>query len=172
MYVILLNNDRSELLSHEKQRKVLSCIHCSACVSVCPVYKNIGGYAYDSSHVGPMGIVMTPLMRGLKEYEYLTSACSLCGKCTEICPVKIPLDDLLIENRHLIATEKVGDAKLESMFKLMIWHCKSRKKMDSPLFMRKIELKRFLNRQTWGERREVPELAPKSFSQWWKERKS
>jgi L-lactate dehydrogenase complex protein LldF len=172
MYVILLNNDRSELLSHEKQRKVLSCIHCSACVSVCPVYKNIGGYAYDSSHVGPMGIVMTPLMRGLKEYEYLTSACSLCGKCTEICPVKIPLDDLLIENRHLIATEKVGDAKLESMFKLMIWHCKSRKKMDSPLFMKKIELKRFLNRQTWGERREVPELAPKSFSQWWKERKS
>lgn len=171
MYVILLNNDRSELLQHEKQRKILSCIHCGACVSVCPVYKNIGGYAYGSSHVGPMGIVMTPLMCGLKEYEYLTSACSLCGKCAEVCPVKIPLDDLIVANRQLVATEKVGDAKLESMFKLMIWHCKSRKKMDSPLFMKKIELKRFLNGQTWGDRRELPEFAPKSFSQWWKEKK-
>lgn len=172
MYVILLNNDRSELLLHEKQRKMLSCIHCGACVSVCPIYKNIGGYAYDSSHKGPMGSIMIPLMRGLKDYEYLTSACSLCGKCTEICPVKIPLDDLIIQNRHLVITERVGDAKLESMFKLMVWHCKSRKRMDSPLFMKKIELKRYLNRQTWGDRRELPEFAPKSFSQWWKERKS
>ena len=170
MYVILLNNDRSELLSHEKQRKMMSCIHFGACVSVCPVYKNIGGYAYNSSYVGPMGSIMTPLMHGLKEYEYLTSACSLCGRCAEICPVKIPLDDLIVENRHLVAAEKVGDAKLESMFKLMIWHCRSRKRMDSPLFMKRLELKRFLNRQTWGDRRELPEFAPKSFSQWWKER--
>ena len=172
MIVILLNNDRTELLSHEKQRKMMSCIHCGACVSVCPVYKNIGGYAYDTSHVGPMGSIMTPLMHGLRPYGYLTSACSLCGKCTEICPVKIPLDDLIVENRRLVATERVGDAKLDSMFKLMIWHCKTRKKMDSPLFMKKIELKRFLNRQTWGERRELPEFAQKSFSQWWKENKS
>jgi len=172
MYVILLNNDRSELLSHEKQRKMMSCIHCSACVSVCPIYKNIGGYAYDSSYVGPMGSVMTPLMHGLKEFEFLAMACSLCGKCTEICPVKIPLDDLIIENRHLVAMEKVGDAKLESMFKLMIWHCKSRKRMDSPLFMKKIELKRYLNKQTLGDRRELPEIAPKSFSQMWKEMKT
>ena len=168
MYVILLDNGRSDLLSHEKQRKMMSCIHCGACVSVCPVYKNIGGYAYGTSYVGPMGSVMMPLMRNLKENEFLTSACSLCGKCTEICPVKIPLDDLILENRHLVVTEKVGDAKLEAMFKTMIWHCKSRKKMDSPLFMKKIELKRFLN-PAWGERRSMPEFAPKSFSQWWKE---
>ena len=150
---------------------MISCIHCGSCVSVCPVYKNIGGYAYDSSHVGPMGVVMTPLMRGLKEYEFLASACSLCGKCVEICPVKIPLDDLIIENRHLIATEKVGDAKMEAMFKRLIWHCKSRKRMDAPLLMKKLELKHFLN-TTWGDRREMPEFASKSFSQWWKERKS
>lgn len=171
MYIILLNNDRTELLSHEMQRKMMSCIHCGACVSVCSVYKNIGGYAYDSSHVGPMGVVMTPLMRGLKEYEFLASACSLCGKCVEICPVKIPLDDLIIENRHLIATEKVGDAKMEAMFKRLIWHCKSRKRMDAPLLMKKLELKHFLN-TAWGDRREMPEFASKSFSQWWKERKS
>ena len=170
MIVILLDNGRSDLLTHEKQRKMMSCIHCGACVSVCPVYKNIGGYAYNSSYVGPMGSVMTPLMHGLKEYEYLTSACSVCGRCADICPVKIPLNDLILENRHLVATKKVGDAKLEAMFKLMIWHCKNRKRLDSPLFIKKVELKRFLN-PAWGERRTLPEFAPKSFSQWWKEQK-
>lgn len=170
MVVILLDNGRSDLLMNEKQRKMMSCIHCGACVSVCPVYKNIGGYAYDSGYVGPMGSVMTPLMQGLKENEHLTSACSLCGKCTDICPVKIPLNDLILENRHLVVSEKAGDAKLEAMFKLMIWHCKSRKKMDSPLFLKKMELRRFLN-PAWGNRRTMPEFASKSFSQWWKEEK-
>lgn len=171
MVVILLDNGRSDLLSHEKQRKMMSCIHCGACVSVCPVYKNVGGETYGSSYVGPMGSVMTPLMHGLKEYEYLTSACSLCGRCAEICPVKIPLDDLIQENRHLVVTEKVGDAKLESMFKLMIWHCKTRKKLDGPMFLKKMELKRYLS-SAWGDRRVMPEFAPKSFSQWWRENKS
>ena len=170
MYVILLNNDRSDLLSHERQRKMMSCIHCGACVSVCPVFKNIGGHAYDTSYVGPMGSVMIPLMRGLKDYEYLASACSMCGKCSEVCPVKIPLDDLIIENRHLVATARVGDARIEALLKIMIWHCKSRKKLDSPLFIKRMELKRFLSASTWGDRRQLPEFAPKSFSQWWKER--
>lgn len=169
MIVILLDNGRSLLLSHERQRQMLSCIHCGACVSVCPVYKNVGGYTYESSYVGPMGSVMTPLMRELKENEYLASACSLCGRCADICPVKIPLDDLVLENRQLITEERVGDAKIEAMFRRMIWHCKSRKKMDGPMFLKKVELRRFLN-STWGDRREIPELAEKSFSQWWSER--
>ena len=168
MYVILLDNNRSELLSHEKQRKVMSCIHCGACVSVCPVYKNIGGYSYGTKHIGPVGTVMTPLIEGLEDYSYLNSACSLCGKCVEICPVKIPLDDLIIENRHLAMTEKIGNAKFDAMLKAMIWHCKSRKKMDSPLFLKKLELKRLLG-PLWGER-PMPEFASKSFSQQWRER--
>ena len=169
MYVILLDNNRSEMLSQEQQRKVMSCIHCGACISVCPVYKNIGGYSYGTKHIGPVGTVMTPLMAGMEEYNYLNSACALCGKCVEICPMKIPLDDLIIENRHLAMTEKKGNAKYDALLKAMIWHCKSRKKMDSPLFLKKIELKRLLG-PVWGERRTMPEFAPKSFSQLWKER--
>ena len=169
MYVILLDNNRSELLAHEKQRKVMSCIHCGACVSVCPVYKNIGGYSYGTKHIGPVGTVMAPLMEGLEDYNYLNSACSLCGKCVEICPVKIPLDDLIIENRHLAITEKTGNAKYDALLKAMIWHCKSRKKMDSPLFFKKLELKRLLA-LLWGENRPMPEFASKSFSQQWRER--
>lgn len=167
-YVILLDNGRSDLLAHEVQRSVMSCIHCGACVSVCPVYKNIGGYSYGTNHIGPVGSVMMPLMNELREYAYLTSACSLCGKCAEVCPVKIPLDDLMVENRNLVNTEKAGNVKFDAMFKLMIWHCKSRKKMDSPLFLKKLELKRFLG-SVWGERRVLPEFAQKSFSQLWKD---
>ena len=168
MYVILLDNNRSSLLSHEKQRKVMSCIHCGACVSVCPVYKNIGGYSYGTKHIGPVGTVMTPLMEGLEEYNHLNAACSLCGKCVEICPVKIPLDDLIIENRHLAITEKTGNSRYDALVKAMIWHCKSRKKMDGPLFLKKLELKRFLG-PVFGDR-PMPEFASKSFSQQWRER--
>ena len=168
MYVILLDNNRSSLLSHEKQRKVMSCIHCGACVSVCPVYKNIGGYSYGTKHIGPVGTVMTPLMEGLEEYNHLNAACSLCGKCVEICPVKIPLDDLIIENRHLAITEKTGNSRYDALVKAMIWHCKSRKKMDGPLFLKKLELKRLLG-PIFGDR-PMPEFASKSFSQQWRER--
>ena len=168
MYVILLDNNRSELLSHEKQRKVMSCIHCGACVSVCPIFKNIGGYSYGTKHIGPVGTVMTPLMEGMEEYNHLNSACSLCGKCVEICPVKIPLDDLIIENRHLAITEKTGNSRYDALVKAMIWHCKSRKKMDSPLFLKKLEMKRFLG-PLFGNR-PMPEFTSKSFSQQWRER--
>ena len=169
MYVILLDNNRTQLLAHETQRKVMSCIHCGACISVCPVYKNIGGYSYGTKHIGPVGTVMAPLMEGLSEYNYLNSACTLCGKCVEICPVKIPLDDLIIENRHLAINEKTNNAKYDALLKAMIWHCKSRKKMDSPLFFKKLELKRLLG-PLWGDERPMLEFASKSFSQQWRER--
>ena len=169
MYVILLDNNRSELLSHEKQRQVMSCIHCGACVSVCPVYKNIGGYSYGTKHIGPVGTVMTPLMEGLEEYNHLNSACSLCGKCVEICPVKIPLDDLIIENRHLAIMEKTGNPRFDALLKAMIWHCKSRKKMDSPLFFEKLEMKRLLS-PLLDDSSVIPNFASKSFSQQWRER--
>ena len=168
MYVILLDNNRSELLKHEDQRKVMSCIHCGACVSVCPIYKHIGGYAYGTKHVGPVGTVMTPLMEGLEDYNHLNSACSLCGKCTDICPVKIPLDDLIIANRHLAIVEKTGNSKYDALLKAMIWHCKSRKKMDSPLFLKKLEAKRLM--ASLGSQVAMPEFAAKSFSQQWRER--
>ena len=169
MYVILLDNNRSQLLAHETQRKVMSCIHCGACISICPVYKNIGGFSYGTKHIGPVGTVMAPLMEGLEDYNYLNSACSLCGKCVDICPVKIPLDDLIIENRHLAIMEKTGSARYESLVKAMIWHCKTRKKMDGPLFFKKLEMKRLLG-PLWGEKRPMPEFAAKSFSQQWRER--
>ena len=164
MIVILLDNGRSELLENEIIRQSLSCIHCGACVSVCPIYKNIGGYTYGTPYIGPIGSVMAPLMYGLKEYQHFTTLCSLCGRCTEVCPVKIPIEDLIIENRRMIAEKHLGDAKFEALVKSMIGHCKSRKKMDCPQWLKKLEYKQLVNKNAFTKRA-MPEMAPKSFNQ-------
>ena len=168
MFVILLNNGRSEILGNEVVRQSLSCIHCGACISVCPVFKNIGGYAYGTPYKGPIGTVMMPLMADLGTFEHLTTVCSLCGRCTEVCPVKIPIEDLIIENRRLVATERIGDAKFEALVKTMIGHCKSRKKMDCAQWLKRLEIKQLVNKNAFTKRT-MPELAPRSFSQLSKE---
>lgn len=164
MVVILLNNGRTDLLGNEIARQALSCIHCGACVSVCPIYKNIGGYVYGTTYIGPIGTVMTPLMKDLEDFQHLSTLCSLCGRCVEVCPVKIPITDLIIENRRLVATERIGDAKFEALVKTMIGHCKSRKKMDCAQWLKKLEIKQLVNKNAFTKR-VMPELAPKSFSQ-------
>lgn len=168
MYVILLDNGRTNILENEVIRQSLSCIHCGACISVCPIYKNIGGHTYNAPYIGPIGSVMAPLMFGLEVYQHLTSLCSLCGRCTEVCPVKIPIENLVIENRRLIAEKRVGNAKYEALVKSMISHCKSRKKMDCPQWLKKLEIKQMVSKSAFTKRT-MPELAPKSFNQLSKE---
>ena len=162
--VILLDNGRTDLLENEVIRQSLSCIQCGACVSVCPIYKNIGGLSYGTPYIGPIGTVMAPLLYGLKEFQHFASLCSLCGRCTEVCPVKIPMEDLIIENRRMIAEKRIGDAKFEALVKTMIGHCKSRKKMDCPQWLKKLEYKQLVNRSAFTKRT-LPEMAPKSFNQ-------
>lgn len=164
MYVILLDNGRTKLLENEIIRQSLSCIHCGACISVCPIYKNIGGHTYDIPYMGPIGTVMAPLMYGVNEFQHLASLCSLCGRCAEICPVKIPIEDLMIENRRIVAEKRIGDAKFEALVRSMIGHCKSRKKLDCPQWLKKLELKQLLGKSAFTKRT-MPELAPKSFNQ-------
>ncbi|HEX6848296.1 MAG TPA: LutB/LldF family L-lactate oxidation iron-sulfur protein, partial [Chitinophagaceae bacterium] len=100
MYVILLDNGRTNILANEKSRESLYCIRCGACLNACPVYKNIGGHSYEATYSGPIGSVITPHLNGMKEWKHLSYASSLCGNCTEVCAVKINLHELLLENRH------------------------------------------------------------------------
>jgi L-lactate dehydrogenase complex protein LldF len=100
MYVILLDNGRTNLLANPKTREALYCIRCGACLNACPVYKNVGGHSYETAYSGPIGSVITPHLRGLNDYKHLSYASSLCGNCTEVCPVRINLHELLLENRH------------------------------------------------------------------------
>lgn len=108
MYVILLDNGRSNLLANPKTRESLYCIRCGACLNACPVYKNIGGHAYGTTYSGPIGAVITPHLRQLDEWKHLSYASSLCGNCTEVCAVKINLHELLLENRHEAVEQKTS----------------------------------------------------------------
>jgi L-lactate dehydrogenase complex protein LldF len=99
MYVILLDNGRTDILDNPKQRESLYCIRCGACLNACPVYKNVGGHSYGTTYSGPIGAVITPQMKKMEDWKHLSYASSLCGNCTEVCAVKINLHELLLENR-------------------------------------------------------------------------
>ena len=93
-HIVLLDNGRSSLISTPMQA-MLRCIRCGACMNHCPVYQNIGGHAYGWVYPGPMGSILTPLLGGMENAPDLPNASTLCGACTVVCPVKIPLPDLL-----------------------------------------------------------------------------
>ncbi|WP_258921061.1 LutB/LldF family L-lactate oxidation iron-sulfur protein [Heyndrickxia coagulans] len=104
-HLVIVDNGRSDILGTEFQ-PVLQCIRCAACINVCPVYRNIGGHSYGSIYPGPIGAVLSPLLGGYDKYKELPYASSLCGACTEACPVKIPLHELLIKHRQVIAEKE------------------------------------------------------------------
>ena len=93
-HVVILDNGRSELLGSEF-RDVLRCIRCGACMNHCPVYNAVGGHAYGSVYPGPIGSVLTPALIGVKEGANLPNASSFCGRCEQVCPMKIPLPGLM-----------------------------------------------------------------------------
>ncbi|MBG0781404.1 MAG: lactate utilization protein [Bacteroidales bacterium] len=170
MVVVLLDNGRSKLLEKSRQRSALSCIRCGACLNVCPVYKNIGGYTYDTTYTGPIGSVITPHMQGMKENKHLSFASSLCGACTEVCPVKIPLHELLLLNRAQAVSEGWTLPSERFVMKNATRVLKSRKLVDfAGSSTKNLVLKYFFASQ-WGDKRTLPKFAKKSFSQLWRER--
>lgn len=100
MYVILLDNGRTNLLAEKEQRQGLYCIRCGACLNVCPIYQNIGGHTYETTYQGPIGSLISPHLHGMKSFKHLSYASSLCGKCTEVCPVGIDIQKMLLLNRR------------------------------------------------------------------------
>ncbi|OZU88048.1 iron-sulfur cluster-binding protein [Virgibacillus indicus] len=104
-HLVIVDNGRSKILGTEFQ-SALHCIRCAACINVCPVYRHVGGHAYGSIYPGPIGAVLTPLLDGYEDHKELPYASSLCGACTEVCPVKIPLHEQLIRHRQIIVEEE------------------------------------------------------------------
>jgi L-lactate dehydrogenase complex protein LldF len=107
LHVVILDNGRSKLAGG-RYREMLACIRCGACLNVCPVYRKTGGSAYGTVYSGPMGAVLVPLLAGLEQASDLPHASSLCGACSEACPVKIPLHELLLELRHDLVEDRVA----------------------------------------------------------------
>ncbi len=107
VHVILFDHHRSDMLMHEDYYEALRCIRCGACMNFCPVYDKIGGHTYQTVYPGPIGEVISPSLFGIDSTGDILSFCSLCGRCSEVCPVKIPLADLIRELRG----DKVGEGE-------------------------------------------------------------
>jgi len=168
MYVILLDNKRTNLYKQEDQYVALKCIRCGACLNECPIYKNIGGYTYGVTYTGPIGSVISPFYNGFKDYHHLSYACSVCGRCTEVCPVKIPLHRLILDNRR--------DA-VNKNYEPWIWNVGM--KIFEKVFMHRKYLdivngtvkNLFSHRlHALGKKKSMPTFAKHSFSSQWKKK--
>ncbi len=107
VHIILLDNNRSKILADKHYYRALSCIRCGTCLNHCPVYDKIGGHAYLSTYPGPIGEVISPQLFGLDNCAPMLNLCSLCERCSEVCPVKIPLASLIRDLR----SEKAGEGR-------------------------------------------------------------
>ncbi|MEO7427143.1 MAG: LutB/LldF family L-lactate oxidation iron-sulfur protein [Fibrobacteria bacterium] len=116
MHVILLDNGRSGILGGPLA-EILGCIRCGACLNACPVYKNIGGHAYGDTYPGPVGAIVTPGLRGIKDWKALPEASSLCGACKEVCPVRLDIPRMLLELRK----HAVEEAPVPWSLRLGLW---------------------------------------------------
>jgi len=169
MYVILLDNGRTNLLRREV-RESMYCIRCGSCLNACPVYKNIGGHAYGATYSGPIGSVITPHLKGMEEYKHLSYASSLCGNCTEVCPLKINIHEMLLENRTIAVDENLNGFSENITWKFWERAMLSRRMMNmaGPGIKDKVVNKLF--KDSWGKHRGELHFAERSFNKMWKAR--
>jgi L-lactate dehydrogenase complex protein LldF len=170
-HVILLDNGRTRLLADAEQRDALHCIRCGACLNACPVYKNVGGYTYATTYQGPIGSVITPHLRDAHEWSHLSYASSLCGACTDVCPVRIDLHHHLLHNRRNSVQRRFDQPVQRLMFRVWLWA------MQSPTRLAAAgKLARFAMRlgwadsfiRPWTQTRNLPAPPEQSFREWWK----
>lgn len=179
-HIILLDNGRTAAMSNEIGREALKCIRCSACLNVCPVYERAGGHSYGSTYPGPIGAILSPQLTGIESSDdpngSLPYASSLCGRCNEVCPVKIPITDILLELRYQKAKNEPNQVERTAFASLaQVWgHSGVWDKL-----VRMVALGRVLGGfngkietmpppiSGWTEYRDVAVPPKKSFRQWW-----
>jgi L-lactate dehydrogenase complex protein LldF len=167
MFVILLDNGRSNILQDDEINQALTCIRCGSCLNACPIYRNVGGYTYASTYTGPIGSVITPFFKGFNDFGHLSFACTLCRKCTEICPVEIPLHELILLNRKRMAEKYHSSVLWKKGMKFYSYTVRKRRRMD--LFQGKHKnVIMHIVPQPLGKYKKTPEFASGSFSKQWK----
>lgn len=179
-HLVILDNGRTRLLADPQLRESLRCIRCGACLNVCPVYERAGGHAYQAVYSGPIGAVITPALEGLERAGELPFASSLCGACAEVCPVKIDLPRMLIEQRNRVVRSGLT-GRVDRLF-ARAWSFA----MASParlgffsglgrLLQRAVVRRGRIERLPypfagWTAHRTAPPLAATPFRAWWQSR--
>ena len=163
--MVVLDNGRSKLLGG-RYREILNCISYGACLNDCPVYRTSGGGAYGPVYSGPMGAVLVPLLVGLEQAPDLPHASSLCGACTQACPVKIPLHELLLDLRRDLVDERVAPAWERYAFTVwsLAWSHPALYRISTTVARLAQPLAgRFGPARAWTAGRELPNLARRRF---------
>jgi L-lactate dehydrogenase complex protein LldF len=161
LYLVLIDNKRTEVMKQVKQREIFHCIHCGACTGVCPVYKLIGGEPYGGVYVGPVGSVVNPFMMDFYYAAHQSYACTLCKRCTEVCPMQIPIHELILQNRKESVKREfyvtLDKSEIKQLRKLML----KRAVMGSwyPNFILKMKYKK-----QFGSQKTFPDLSQRSFN--------
>lgn len=186
LHVVLLDNGRSELLSHEMARQTLQCIRCAACLNTCPVYRQTGGHAYGSVYSGPIGAILTPQLQRMEYAQSLPFASSLCGACYEVCPVKINIPEVLVYLRSRVVDQNRG--KLSSILsqervgmKMMARIFLSHERFESAQRMGRLLEKPFVGKDGWVHKlpglagqwtaaRDLEAMPGQTFREWWQSR--
>lgn len=178
MHVVLMDNGRSSVLASDC-REILRCIRCGACQNVCPVYRQASGHAYRSTYGGPVGAVLSPLLFAdrFPEFADLPKASSLCGACNEVCPVDIPIPDLLLRLRDRAHREKAksGTSVPMAPFAVLatspkVWRTSMR--MANVANHLPVEHAPVSLLKAWTKSRTLPRLQGGAFRRWFKERKN
>ncbi len=170
MYVILLDNGRTNLMKDPNVRESMYCIRCGSCLNACPVYKNIGGHTYGATYSGPIGSVITPHLKDFEEFKHLSYASTLCGNCTEVCPLKINIHGMLHYNRTLAVKKHDTDFSENTAWKMWKLAMTNRSMVDLAGAGMKTKIVSILFKNSWGKRRDNLSFH-KSFRDMWKEKK-
>jgi L-lactate dehydrogenase complex protein LldF len=176
LHIVLVDNGRSEILGSPEFRRSLNCIRCGACMNTCPVYRRSGGHSYQTTVPGPIGSILAP-SRDAMTYSSLPYACSLCGSCSDVCPVKIDLHTQLLTWRKEIAVRKLLPWRKRAAMKLAGWVLgrTGLYRWTGWLARKTIgRLPRFVvyNRfNTWGKQRDLPPMPARSFRELYAERR-
>jgi L-lactate dehydrogenase complex protein LldF len=172
MHIIIVDNGRSTQLGRPDFRNSLKCIRCGACMNTCPVYRRSGGHSYRSAVAGPIGIILAPNLDREKNAD-LPFASTLCGSCTNVCPVKIDIHDQIWKWRQAVVAEGHVDFSKKQGIKLMNVVLSNPKiyRLAGAIGRKTMRFAPFLVNNAlnpWFKQREMPEAPKESFREWYK----